>query len=76
VQLFHPLDVGQLMRSQQAAAQLRVGVLRKRGGDWKAKKKQGRGGGAGGGSAQQASHTLTHAEQARVGSLFDAVPRF
>jgi hypothetical protein len=30
VQLFHPLYVGQLMRSQQAAAQLRVGVLRKR----------------------------------------------
>ena len=29
-QLFYPLDVGQLMRSQQAAAQLRVGVLRKR----------------------------------------------
>ncbi len=38
-----------------------------RGGGWKAKKKQGRGGGAGG-SGQQASHTLTHAEQARVGS--------
>ncbi len=34
------------------------------------KKKQGRGGGTGGngGSGQQASHTLTHAEQARVGS--------
>jgi hypothetical protein len=30
VQLFHPLYVGQLMGSQQAAAQLRVGVLRKR----------------------------------------------
>jgi hypothetical protein len=39
-----------------------------RGGGWKAKKKQGRCGGAGGGSGQQASHTLTHAEQARVGS--------
>jgi hypothetical protein len=39
-----------------------------RGGGWKSKKKQGRGGGAGGGSGQQASHTLTHAEQARVGS--------
>ncbi len=38
-----------------------------RGGGWKAKKKQGRGGG-GGGSEQQVSHTLTHAEQARVGS--------
>jgi hypothetical protein len=38
-----------------------------RGGGWKAKKKQGRGGGVGG-SGQQASHTLTHAEQARVGS--------
>ncbi len=38
-----------------------------RGGGWKAKKKQGRGGGAGG-SGQQTSHTLTHAEQARVGS--------
>ncbi len=38
-----------------------------RGGGWKAKKKQGRGGG-GGGSGQQASHTLTHVEQARVGS--------
>ena len=36
-----------------------------RGGGWKAKKKQGRGGG---GSGQQVSHTLTHAEQARVGS--------
>ena len=39
-----------------------------RGGGRKSKKKQGRGGGAGGGSGQQASHTLTHAEQARVGS--------
>ncbi len=39
-----------------------------RGAGWKSKKKQGRGGGAGGGSGQQASHTLTHAEQARVGS--------
>ncbi len=38
-----------------------------RGGGWKAKKKQGRGGGAGG-SGQLASHTLTQAEQARVGS--------
>ncbi len=28
--MFHPLNVGQLVRSQQAAAQLRVGVLRKR----------------------------------------------
>jgi hypothetical protein len=36
-----------------------------RDGDWKTKKKQGRGGSAGG-SGQQASHTLTHAEQARV----------
>ncbi len=34
---------------------------------WKTKKKQGRGGGAGG-SGQQASHTLTLAEQARVRS--------
>jgi hypothetical protein len=40
----------------------------RRGGGWKGKKKQGRGGGAGGGSGQQVSHTLTHAEQARVGS--------
>ena len=40
----------------------------RRGGGWKGKKKQGRGGGAGGSSGQQASHTLTHAEQARVGS--------
>jgi hypothetical protein len=39
-----------------------------RGGGRKSKKKQGRGGGAGGGSGQQASHTLSHAEQARVGS--------
>jgi hypothetical protein len=41
----------------------------KRGGGWK-NKKQGRGGGGGGGGAsgQQVSHTLTHAEQARVGS--------
>jgi hypothetical protein len=38
-----------------------------RGGGWKAKKKQGLGGG-GGGSGQQVSHTLTHADQARVGS--------
>ncbi len=38
-----------------------------RGGGWKNKKKQGRGGG-GGASGQQVSHTLTHAEQARVGS--------
>ena len=30
MQLFHPLDVGQLVRSQQAATQLRVGVRRKR----------------------------------------------
>ncbi len=30
MQLFDPLYVGQLMRSQQAAAQLHVGVLRKR----------------------------------------------
>jgi hypothetical protein len=36
-----------------------------RGGGWKGKKKQGRGGG---GSGQQVSHTLTHADQARVGS--------
>ena len=40
----------------------------RRGGGWKGKKKQGRGGGAGGGSGQQVSHTLTHAEQARVSS--------
>ncbi len=33
---------------------------------WRCKKKQGRGGG--GGSRQQVSHTLTHAEQARIGS--------
>jgi hypothetical protein len=37
-----------------------------RGGGRKNKKKQGRGGG--GGSGQQVSHTLTHADQARVGS--------
>ncbi len=36
-----------------------------RGGGWKSKKKQGRGGG---GCGQQVSHTLTHADQARVGS--------
>ena len=30
MQLFHPLDVGQLVRSQQAATQLRVRVRRKR----------------------------------------------
>jgi hypothetical protein len=35
-------------------------------GNWRGKKKQGRGGG--GGSGQQVSHTLTHAEQARIGS--------
>jgi hypothetical protein len=45
----------------------RGGGGRQRGGGWKAKKKQGRGGGVGG-SGQQVSHTLTHAEQARVGS--------
>jgi hypothetical protein len=38
----------------------------KRGGVWRGKKKQGRGGGGGGG--QQASHTLSHADQARIGS--------
>jgi hypothetical protein len=38
-----------------------------RGGGWKSKKKQGRGGGSSA-SGQQVSHTLTHAEQARVGS--------
>ncbi len=37
-----------------------------RGGGWKGKKNQGRGGG--GGSGQQVSHTLTHADQARVRS--------
>ncbi len=36
----------------------------KRGGSWRGKKKGGRGGGGG----QQVSHTLTHAEQARIGS--------
>ncbi len=36
-----------------------------RGGGWRGKKKQGRGGGGGG---QQVSHTLTHTDQARVGS--------
>ncbi len=35
------------------------------GGSWRGKKKKGRGGG---GSRQQASHTLSHAEQARIGS--------
>jgi hypothetical protein len=39
-----------------------------RGGSWRGKKKQGRGGGGGGGGGQQVSHTLTHADQARVGS--------
>ncbi len=34
-----------------------------RGGGWRGKKKQGRGG-----SGQQVSHTLSHAEQARIGS--------
>jgi hypothetical protein len=38
-----------------------------RGGGRKGKKKQGRSGGVGG-SGQQVSHTLTHEEQARVGS--------
>jgi hypothetical protein len=37
-----------------------------RGGSWRGKKKQGRGGG--GGSGQQVSHTLTHADEARIGS--------
>jgi hypothetical protein len=37
-----------------------------RGGSWRGKKKQGRGGG--GGDGQQVSHTLSHAEQARIGS--------
>jgi hypothetical protein len=37
-----------------------------RGGSWRGKKKQGRGGG--GGNGQQVSHTLTHADQARIGS--------
>ncbi len=36
-----------------------------RGGGWRGKKKQGRGGGGGG---QQVSHTLSHTEQARIGS--------
>ncbi len=36
------------------------------GGSWRGKKKKGRGGG--GGSGQQVSHTLTHADQARIGS--------
>ena len=35
-----------------------------RGGGWRGKKKRGRGGGGG----QQVSHTLSHAEQARIGS--------
>ena len=35
-----------------------------RGGSWRGKKKQGHSGGSG----QQGSHTLTHAEQARIGS--------
>ncbi len=38
------------------------------GGGWRGKKKQGHGGGGGGGSGQQVSHTLSHAEQARIGS--------
>ncbi len=37
-----------------------------RGGGWRDKKKRGRGGGGSGG--QQVSHTLSHAEQARIGS--------
>jgi hypothetical protein len=37
-----------------------------RGGSWRGKKRPGRGGGDG--SGQQVSHTLTHADQARVGS--------
>jgi hypothetical protein len=37
-----------------------------RGGGWRGKKKQGRGGGGSGG--QQVSHTLSHEEQARIGS--------
>ncbi len=39
---------------------------KQRGGGWRGKKKQGRGGV--GESGQQVSHTLTHAEQARIGS--------
>jgi hypothetical protein len=37
-----------------------------RGGSWRGKKKQGRGGG--GGSGHQVSHTLTHVDQAKIGS--------
>jgi hypothetical protein len=39
---------------------------RQGGGSWRGKKKQGRCGS--GGSGQQVSHTLTHAEQSRIGS--------
>ncbi len=40
-----------------------------RGGGWRGKKKRGRGGGGGGGGGgQQVSHTLSHVEQARIGS--------
>jgi hypothetical protein len=39
-----------------------------RGGGWRGKKKQGHGGGGGGGGGQQVSHTLSHAEQARIRS--------
>ncbi len=44
----------------------RGGGGRQRGGGWRGKKKRGRGGGSG--SGQQVSHTLSHAEQARIGS--------
>ncbi len=42
----------------------RGGGGKQRGGGWRGKKKRGRGGGGG----QQVSHTLSHVEQARIGS--------
>ncbi len=51
---------------QGAGSGQRGGCGGQRGGSWRGKKKQGHGGS--GGSGQQVSHTLTHAEQARIGS--------
>jgi hypothetical protein len=49
-----------------ASSRQRGGGGGQRGGGWRGKKKQGRGGGSV--SSQQVSHTLSHAEQARIGS--------
>ncbi len=47
-----------------AGSRQRGGGGGQRGGSWRGKKKQGRGGGGG----QQVSHTLSHPEQAKIGS--------